>query len=360
MKSSCKITFEGLNIARLLATLTKTGTTLYSVERQGKRCTICVPARRSKQTIALLKERCYNIIGIEYFGTSSIIKFAKKRFLLPLFCLLAVVVIAISSQYCLKIVVSGDFDSEIVCQALSDAGVKVGANLSKLNMGAVQNSVANSVGAMYAVVTRSGSVLYVNVVEKKQIDPPIDMTKRRDIVATRAGVVTNLLCEQGNALVKVGDTVKVGDVLIEGKRIFNDGMTEDVYALGRVTLQITATGFAEYNGYKVETVETGEVFSCTGVVLFGNVYQRKCPFEQYTESATVTRLAPLNLEIRKTVYRELHTVSVPATIEECLAQLQAKAYDNAYSNCDFVVLDTQYTTKSNGVVATLYGEMQIE
>lgn len=360
MKNSCKITFEGLNISRLLSTLTKSGTTLYSVERQGKKCVIQVPAKRAKQTIALLQERCYNIIGIEYFGISAATKFVKKRFVLPLICLLAVLVLALSSQYCFKIVVSGDFDNEIIYQSLSDAGVKVGANMSKLNVNALENTIANDVGAMYAVVTRSGSVLYVNVVAKKQIDPPIDMTKRRDVVATRSGVVTGLLCEQGTALVKVGDTVNAGDVLIEGKRIFNDGTSEDVYALGRVTLQITATGFAEYTGYKSETVETGNEFTCTGVVLFGKEYAKSCPFEQYTLSTVVTRLAPLNLEIHKNIYREMHTVSVPATLEECLAELQIQAYGEALKNCDFTVLATQYATQSNGVTATLYGALQIE
>ena len=72
-------------------------------------------------------------------------------------------------------------------------GVKIGSNLSRIDVGALENTLANDVGAMYAVVTRSGSALYVNVVAKKEIDPPVDMTKRRDIVATREGVVTSVL-----------------------------------------------------------------------------------------------------------------------------------------------------------------------
>ena len=54
-------------------------------------------------------------------------------------------------------------------------------------------------------------MVYVNAVKRKEIDAPIDMTKRRDIVATRGGVVTGVLCEQGTALVKAGDIVKAGD-----------------------------------------------------------------------------------------------------------------------------------------------------
>ncbi|MCH5153346.1 MAG: sporulation protein YqfD [Clostridiales bacterium] len=360
MKNSCEITFEGLNVGRLLSLLGKSNITLYKVERDGKRCVIRVPATRAKHTIALLQERCYNIIGIKYFGITAAAKFVKKRFVLPIFCLLIVAVLVISPRFCLKIEISGDFDRQLVQEALTEVGVTIGCDMSKLNVDVLENTLANKMNAMYAVVTRSGSVLYVNVVAKKQIEPPIDMTKSRDIVATRAGVVTSVLCEQGNALVSVGDKVNVGDVLIEGKRIYNDGTYDSVYALGRVTLQITATGFAEYTGFKSETVETGNVFTSTGVVLFGKEYGRACPFEQYTLQSVSKFIYPLNLEVRKNVYREITTVKVSAPIEECLQELQALALEQAKANCDFTVIDTQYTTQSNGVTAILYGEAQIE
>ena len=158
----------------------------------------------------------------------------------------------------------------------------------------------------------------------------------------------------------MGDYVKVGDMLIEGRRVFNDGSSNDVYALGRVTLQLTATGFAQYNGQRTVTVETGEVFTCTGVVLFGKQYSRACPFESYVVSTVVTKLQPLNLQIVKNIYRETRTVTVAATIEECKEELKANSYEVAKSKCDFEILDVVYTVSANGVTATLYGEAQIE
>ena len=360
MRNKCEITFEGLNVGRLLTLLGKSVVTLHKVERTGKRCIIQVPTSGAKHTVALLQERCYNIIDIKYFGWTAAVKFVKKRFVLPVFCMLLVAVMVLSPRFCFKIEISGDFDREAVREALTTAGVTIGCNMSKLNVDVLENTLANEMNAMYAVVTRSGSVLYVNVVAKKQIDPPIDMTKRRDIVATRSGVVTSILCEQGNALVKVGDSVNVGDVLIEGKRIYNDGTYDSVYALGRVTLQITATGFAEYTGFKSETVETGNVFSSTGVVLFGKEYGKSCPFEQFTVEVSLQFIYPLNLEVRANVYREMKTVKVSATIQECLAELQAAAVEQAQARCDFTVIDTEYITQTNGVTAILYGQIQIE
>ena len=360
MKNSCKITFEGLNVSRFVAHLTASGTSVLSVEREGKKWTIEVEAFRAKQTVAQLNEKCYNIINVQYVGVSAAVKFVKKRFVLPLVCLLCVLLLLLSSQFCFRIEITGDFDNEIVKTALSNAGVRIGSNLSRIDVGVLENTLANDIGAMYVVVTRSGSVLYVNVVAKKEIDPPVDMTRRRDIVATRSGIVTAVLCEQGNPLVKVGDYVNVGDVLIQGNRVFNDGTTTDVYALGRVTLQLAATGFAEYNGQRTVTVETGETFTTTGVVLFGKQYSRACPFESYTVTTIVTRLQPLNIQICKNIYRETRTVTVQASIEECMDELKEKAYAAAMTKCNFAVLYVVYTNSDSGVTSTLYGQAQIE
>ena len=96
MKNSCEITFEGLNVGRLLTLLGKSNITLYKVERTGKKCVIRVPASRAKHTVALLQERCYNITNIKYFGLTASAKFVKARFVLPIFCLLILLVLALS------------------------------------------------------------------------------------------------------------------------------------------------------------------------------------------------------------------------------------------------------------------------
>ena len=360
MKNSCKITFEGLNVSRFVARLTASGTPIFSVERQGKRWTIEVDATYAKQTVALLREKCYNITNIEYFGATAVAKFLKKRFVLPIVCLLCVALLVISSQFCFRIEITGDFDTDLVCTALQNAGVRIGTNLSRIDVGVLENTLANDIGAMYAVISRSGSVLYVNAVANKRIDSPVDMTKRRDVVATQSGKVVAVLCEQGNAIVKVGDYVKVGDVLIEGRRVFSDGTSTDVYALGRVTLQLTATGFAEYTGQRTVTVETGETFTSTGVVLFGKQYAKACPFENYVVTTVVTKLQPLNLQICKNIYRETRTVTVAATLEECLDELKAISYERAMENCNFQPQDVVYEVSERGVTATLYGVAHVE
>lgn len=360
MKNRCKIAFEGLNINRLLGYLTKQNIPVFSVRREGKQCVIEVPYRRSKQTIAILRERCYNILDIEYIGLSKGAKFVQKHFVLPIVCAITALALTISSQFCFVIRVNGDFESSCVTAALSNVGVKVGVNLHTLNLKSVQNALANELNADYVSVVRRGSVLYVDAAAKKEISPPIDLSVKRNLVATCSGTVKSLVCELGTPAVKVGDIVNEGDVLIEGCRTFNDGTSCDVYALGRVVLTVSSDGFAPFDGTKEVFVETGETFCSVGVVLFGKEYSRKCPFENYNLSAESTSLFPLNIEIRKNTYRETVKRRVAATIEECMQLLRQQAYADALSRSDFEVTTEEYVVRPDGVAIKLYGEVQVE
>ena len=355
----CAITFEGLNVARALNQLSKI-TTLLDVKKQGKCCQITVPSASCKQVVAFLQEKCYNITEIRHLGLDGAKIFLRKHFVLPVFMLLAVVLFVVSSNFCWNVEVIGDYDTATVISALKELDVGVGRSLFGFSADKLENQLAVKLDAMYAVVNRKGSALYVNVVKTKQVDTPIDMHARRDIVATVDGTVTDILCEQGTPVVKVGDVVKKGDVLILGLRTFADQTTADVYALGYVTLEQSVSAFAPYTGYANKTVETGKTFKTNHVVLFGNVYGKKPPFESYREKYVTVRLYPLNLEIRRVTYFETQTVSLPATFEECVEQLKTQALEIATANANFVVTRTDFQIGEKGVTATLYGAIQIK
>ncbi|MBR1955283.1 MAG: sporulation protein YqfD, partial [Clostridia bacterium] len=267
--SYTKITFCGLNVARLLNYLCKSGLNVLSVTKCGQTCTVVVNHRDKKRLLDVLNDRCYTVTQVQNFGGTTCLTFAKRHFVLLVAILLMVVGCGILSNHCCKIVVTGDVDADIVVAQMDTLGVNVGANLKDVNIDHLENALATRLDVMYAVVTRKGAVLYVDTIAKKQIDAPIDMHKRRDIVATCDGVVQSVLCEQGTPIVKVGDVVKAGDVLIEGTRRFNDDTREDVYALGKVVLVQSVSAFVPYTGTKTELQPTGNCQTFTQVVLFG-------------------------------------------------------------------------------------------
>lgn len=353
-----RICFCGLNFCRTLCALSRQFT-VSDIVRDGKNCEITVDSKVLPQVVAFLKERCYNITKIRKIGIYSVLDFFKRHFILPIVFAVAVVALLLSSEFCLKVEVCGDYPSEEVVAALNDCGVYVGSDLFGFSADLLENSLATRLDAMYAVVTRKGSVLYINAVKRKTVEEPVDMHSRRDIIASCGGTVISFLCEQGTPAVKVGDEVKKGDVLIYGLRSFNDGSAEEVYALGKITLQQTATGFAEFVGTVTETVDTGNVFTADSVVLFGKSYGNASPFEHYRTEEHSVSLSPLNLTITRVTYFEVQTVTKQVTVEQCLDKLKADAYNAAVANAEFFVSDVTYKVTEKGVYATVYGKTEI-
>lgn len=357
--SYTQVTFCGLNLARLLNRICKDGIKVLSVTKCGQICTVAVPLKHKKPLLQLLKNNGYNVTDVQNFGTATVCNFCKTHFVIVFALIFSVVACAVLSNYCCKIVVSGDLPSDIVIPQMQSLGVTVGTNLRKLNVDNLENALATNLNVTYAIVTRKGSVLYVQTVAKKQVDPPIDMHKRRDIVATCDGVVQSMLCEQGTPVVNVGDFVRKGDLLIIGERHFNDGSTQNVYALGKVVLTRTVSAFAEYVGTKTELQRTGQTQKATHVVLFGKSYGKNCTYESYQTDVKSAFLYPLNLQIRYVTYYQTALVTTQATLEECTSQLMQQALQQAMQSCDFDVINTQFVTSANGVTAILQGQETI-
>ncbi len=357
--SYTKVTFCGLNLARLLNRICKDGIKVLSVTKCGQTCTVKIPLKHKKRLLFLLKTNGYNVTDVQNLGTAKFCDFCKRHFVIVFALIFSVVGCAVLSNYCCKIVVSGDLPRDMVIPQMQSLGVTIGTNLSKLNVDNLENALATHLNATYAIVTRKGSVLYVQTVAKKQIDPPINMHKRRDIVATCNGIVQSILCEQGTSVVNVGDFVRKGDLLIVGERHFNDGSAQDVYALGKVVLTRTASAFAEYVGTKTEIQRTGQTQKATHVVLFGKSYGKKSNYESYQTDVKSAFLYPLNLQIQYITYHQTALVTTKATLEECTSILMQQALQQAMQSCDFDVINTQFVTSANGVTAILQGQETI-
>ena len=357
--SYTKVTFCGLNVARLLNYLCKSGIQLHDVTKQGQTYSITIDYLHQKTLLAILQQRCYNVIKVENLGSVVRRDFVKRHFVLVLAFILMVVGCGVLSNVCCKIVVTGHVPQDVVLEQLTSIGVKLGTNLSNVNIDHLENALATRLDVMYAVVTRKGSVLYVDTIAKKQIDKPLDMHKRRDIVATCDGIVQSVLCEQGTSVVQVGDCVKTGQVLIEGLRHFNDDTTQEVYALGKVVLLQSVSGFAPYTGTKTELQPTGNKQTFTQVVLFGKTYGKVCNYTNYQVETKATFLHPLNICVQRVTYHQMAFVTVQATFDECLLELTEQSLQLALAKCDFAVTNTQFVSSESGVTAILQGQKVI-
>lgn len=353
-----KILFEGLNFGRVINALSRKFT-LFDVQNKGRKCQITVQTAVAKQIVAYLEEKCYNVLEVQAMGISCLLQVAKKRVALVLALVFCVAFSAWSSTVCWKIEVDGDFERDVVLQSLQQQGICVGHSLLGADVDALSNALSVSLDATYAIVRRNGSVLQVSAFKRKQPAPIVDVHSSRDIVASCSGTVLQMCCEQGTAVVAVGDSVQKGDLLICGYRTFSDGTTEPTYALGRIVLQRSYTAFVPYNPLVEVTEDTGKVFVANRVVLFGKSYGKKPQFESYREVVEQTKLWPLGLTVQHVAYIETQIVQVQVPLQQRVDLLKQQALQLATKQANFAITSAQYVVSESGVEVTVFGETYI-
>ena len=106
----------------------------------------------------------------------------------------------------------------VVKEALADCGLAVGDFWWSFNKRDVETDLLQRLPSVgWISINRRGTVAYAEVVETEPpvISPPATVGAN-NIVAAFNGVIEEITVECGSAVVKVGDVVKKGDVLISG------------------------------------------------------------------------------------------------------------------------------------------------
>lgn len=160
-------------------------------------------------------------------------------------------------------------EREDLLESLNRAGLRSGLprnNLWKMKELIEQEVLLRTPKAAWLEISLRGVVAEVKVVPRKMAPA---VRRRGDLVAAREGVVSRIITIRGTPLVKEGDTVAMGDVLISGTEWRNDP------ASGELTREETAaSGIVEARvWYDWEVLEPKAVWQADGEKLAYTVYQ---------------------------------------------------------------------------------------
>ena len=139
--------------------------------------------------------------------------------------------------------------------ALASFGVIVGTPWNRLNLGQIETAVlAEHSDIGWISIYRRGSVAYVSVKEAHL--PPIQApeTNYSNVVAAEDCIITDVTVTQGYPVVKAGQVVKKGEVLISGIPPAESGGTP-CHAAGRVYGSVDTSISVE-----ISTVSTQKVY----------------------------------------------------------------------------------------------------
>ena len=119
-------------------------------------------------------------------------------------------------------------------QQLTALGVVPGVKKSKVNVYQLQdNMIKSNENIMYFKARIEGSRLYINVIDK--VIPPTIIADNEpcNLISKKDGQIVRVFTSAGTAVVKKGDTVKAGDIIVKGEQ-GKEGNTYSVHAKGEV------------------------------------------------------------------------------------------------------------------------------
>ncbi|MEG1527591.1 MAG: sporulation protein YqfD [Clostridia bacterium] len=354
------ITVEGLNAENLVNNLSRSYK-LSIIKRTRKVFDIVVAHKDSKKLVAYLKNKCYNIINIKQIGIVNLWYKVKSHIALTICLILLIVSMLVCNNLCLDIHIKYNGKEQEVKYYLNEYGIKYGSNLASLSIDKLENFLCNKLNCAYAVVSVRGSRLSVQIVDKTTLDKPTDFNKSFDIIATHSGVITRIVVLSGTAQVKVGDKVSKGQTLIKGLRTYADGTQEPIRAVGSVYADVAVWSKAEYSPTQIIYNPTNKFFTRTHLKIGDKIAfsKRKNPYTYSKQEETTYSLFPFNIVVIRQIIYELAPQTISVTLEEVKDELMKKAYEQAVSQIDYQIINTEYIIDNSGVTAYIYGNIQI-
>ena len=242
-------------------------------------------------------------------------------------------------------------DDGAVLEALSEQGLRVGVPYARLDIDALENRVLlYSDEISWISVNLIGTVAHVELREVEEIVPEEPTYDAANLVASRAGKIEMLEDVRGNVMVKPGDVVSEGELLVGGLYDMANGGLRYRCASGKVYARTEYDFLVEipkkveqkrYTGRK--KVEKSLIFFEKEIKFFGNSRNlpSTCDTIEMVEYLSFSDDAVLPFGIRTVSYREYELVE----IEQSEAEMLDAAYEALYEQMESKVPDGSLVRK---------------
>jgi len=219
VKAYCTYQIDGLNLDNLINHLARQNFTLLNVKKlTNKRLIVSVNYLDSKKLFAIAKDLCYNIKKVKNTGRDlPFIRLYKHVGLLLgavvfLFSVLTFNDLVLSIDY----VGSGSVYKREVEDLLLEQGIGQFSKFSSLDLRKLEDKIlAKSQSFSFVSCQKKGSRLIVELIISDKSGNSLTGNVEK-MVAQTSGVIENLKVYRGKAMVKTGDLVNVGDLLVSG------------------------------------------------------------------------------------------------------------------------------------------------
>ncbi|MBE6807504.1 MAG: hypothetical protein E7527_05835 [Ruminococcaceae bacterium] len=223
-----RVEAEGGYPERLLNDLVRDGVALWRVHRREEWVRFSCPAAdyrhiRPFARRAGVRMRMRHKHGLPFWWH----RYRHRKGLLVGLCLYGLILALLAPRiWVIEVVGNQKTPTESVLQVVEQRGVRLGACMSDVDVKGVQNRGSDQLDTVvWMTVNPHGCVARVEVVERDPTPQVIDLTGASELVAVRDGKILEIESRSGQTLVKAGEAVAAGTVLISGRGDAETGRT---------------------------------------------------------------------------------------------------------------------------------------
>ena len=323
-----RVTIEGYYIERFINICTTSKILIWNLKRdKGVRLYLNIGINDFYRVVKIAKKLKCKVKINKKRGIPFIINKYRKRkaFLISLFIIIIIMYVSTGYVWNIEIQVEDNLKLENIKEDIISAGLKTGMKKEEVNTEEIINQIRlkrNDIS--WIGIDLEGTNAIVKVVKAKEAPEIIDENDFCNIVATKSGTITQIIAQNGTALVKPGDEVEKGQVLIQGAMEGKYTGIRYVHSLGEVKaiVQYTKTEKIPYKEEK--TVKTGNIEKKYQIKFNNfqiNFYKTLSNFKIYDTIEEEKKLKIfsnfyLPISVTKITNEELEKISKEYTVEE--------------------------------------------
>ncbi len=277
----------GVNFNQLFMLLRKENIYFESCFLDNKTINLKIKSQNLPFVVDLLQKKCYD------YTVLSELKYLYSRALgIALGVVTIMIIFAVLQSFCFKVQINSDsYQLEQDIKAIIQSNnTYVGKSWKQIDCDAVANCLREQIDELCVLsVTRRG--VYLVIDGRKSIladDVIVDNGSMVGIFATANGVISRLFVVNGTPLVKVGDTVSVGQMLVAPYKLNDKNEQIPTEAKADIYLDLWDSETIEFVEDTTEYVLTGATKSAQNLI-FWNKYLKQTSMDvPYTHYQVTT------------------------------------------------------------------------
>lgn len=296
-------------------------------------------------------------------------RYKKRKIFLASLITIILLIFGISNfVWNIEVIGNETIDANEIISAVNGCGLKTGMLKSKINTKEIINNIRlqrNDIA--WIGIHIKGTNVTIEIVESDKKPEIVNEDEYCNIVSDKEGVITKINVQNGTSLVKQGDIVKKGDILVGGWLEGKYTGTRYVHSKADIQAKVWYSQKEEMMLTQEIKEETGNTKNTYGININNlkiNLPKKFPNFEIYDTISESKKLKIFSnfyfpIEFYKTTYTELEKKVVTYTVEEAKQILQNKIEEELkkkISNVDNIV-NTQINYKEENdkvIVEVIY------